>query len=345
MTAEKPLLAALKGEVRPTPPLWLMRQAGRYLPEYREQRAKSPSFLDFCYNPAQAAEVTMQPIRRFHFDAAILFSDILVIPDALGQKVSFETGHGPQLEPIETPQDMARLSETENMARLAPVLETVDRVKTALPADVALIGFCGAPFTVASYMIAGHGTPDQAPARLFAYRFPEDFARLIDILVAASTRYLIAQIDAGAEVVQIFDSWAGVLPRVEFERWALAPVSEMARRVREARPQARIIAFLRNAGDNFAQVVARVGADGYSLDTCVDPRAALALAPAGVALQGNLDPLALLAGGAALERGVRQILADFEGRPHIFNLGHGVLPQTPIEHVETLVKLVRSPRS
>lgn len=320
-----------------------MRQAGRYLPEYREIRAKAASFLDFCYNPAAAAEVTLQPVRRFGFDAAILFSDILVIPDALGIKVSFETGSGPNLEPIETPEGLSRLAETFDAEKLAPVFETIDRVKSALPSAVAFIGFCGAPWTVASYMIAGHGTPDQAPARLFAYRHPQAFAHLIDRLVDASVSYLIRQIDAGVEVVQIFDSWAGVLPMLEFERWVLAPLCKIISEVKTQRPKALVIAFVRGAGTHLSVVTRTLNADAYGLDTVVDPiwaKAQTQMAP----LQGNLDPLALLAGGDALVRETGHILRAFEGQPHIFNLGHGILPQTPIEHVETLIKLVRQGR-
>ena len=217
----KSFLAALGGTRQKTPPIWLMRQAGRYLPEYREIRSKAPSFLDFCYSPALATEATLQPIRRFGFDAAILFSDILVIPDALGQSVSFESGEGPRLKPIETSADLAALREAPDWSRLAPVFETVARARQSLPAETALIGFCGAPWTVASYMIAGRGTPDQAPARLLAYREPKLFAALIDRLVEASAAYLLRQIEAGAEAVQIFDSWSGVLPPAEFERWCL----------------------------------------------------------------------------------------------------------------------------
>ncbi len=226
--ARGPFLSALKGHVADRPPLWLMRQAGRYLPEYRALRATAPSFLDFCYTPTLAAEATLQPIRRFGFDAAILFSDILVVPDALGQVVSFEAGHGPRLAPLAGAQDIAGLRDEVDMARLAPVFETVERVKGDLPSSTDLIGFCGAPWTVASYMVAGQGTPDQAPARLFAYRHPDLFQTLIDRLVAASIDYLAAQAKAGVDAVQIFDSWAGVLPTLEYERWCLAPVRAIA---------------------------------------------------------------------------------------------------------------------
>lgn len=343
MSDEKALIAALRGKAHPVPPMWLMRQAGRYLPEYRELRAKAKSFLDFCYTPAMAAEVTLQPIRRFHFDAAILFSDILVIPDAMGQTVSFETGSGPRLDPIETPEGVSRLGAFD-VEKLSPVFETIERVKGALPSDVAFIGFCGAPWTVASYMIAGHGTPDQAPARLFAFRHRAAFAKLIDRLVEASVEYLLRQIDAGVEVVQIFDSWAGVLPANEFESWSAQPIARMVAALKAQRPDVPVIAFVRGADAQLPALTRSLGADGYGLDTALDPKWAAAQTATNVCLQGNLDPLALIAGGDALDREVDSILAAFKDRPHIFNLGHGILPQTPIDHVERLMARVRGGR-
>ncbi|PWB84522.1 MAG: uroporphyrinogen decarboxylase [Methylocystaceae bacterium] len=341
MGDEKALIAVLRGETRPAPPIWLMRQAGRYLPEYRALRAKAGSFLETCYTPSIAAEITLQPIRRFGFDAAILFSDILVVPDALGQKVSFESGSGPKLEPIETPDHLNRLAETFDVERLSPVFETIDRVKSALPADVAFIGFCGAPWTVASYMIAGQGTPDQAPARLFAYRHPDAFARLIDKLVDASIAYLARQIAAGVEVVQLFDTWAGVLPPSEFDKWVVAPLQKIVAGLKEKRRDVPVIAFVRGAGAHLPDLAARLGADGLGLDTSIDPKWAADRVSNNVALQGNLDPLALLAGGESLDRQIDSILRVFEGRPHIFNLGHGILPETPLEHVSRLIERVR----
>lgn len=341
MKDEKPLLSVLRGQKTAISPLWLMRQAGRYLPEYREIRAKAGNFLEFCYSPAAAAEATLQPIRRFGFDAAILFSDILVIPDALGQKVSFVNGEGPRLEPIETPDDFSRLSESLHFGRLAPVFETIDRVRGALPPQTTFIGFCGAPWTVASYMIAGQGTSDQAPARLFAYRYPEAFAILIDRLAEASIGYLLRQIDAGVEVVQIFDSWAGVLPAHEFENWVFSPVRKIVSAIKSERPGTPIIAFVRGAETHLTRLVAELGADAYGLDTAADPVWAARETAGRAVLQGNLDPLALLAGGEALDREVAGILRAFKGHPHIFNLGHGILPQTPIAHVERLVDLIR----
>ena len=337
----KTFLAALNGERQAGPPMWLMRQAGRYLPDYREIRATARSFIDFCYTPALATEATLQPIRRFGFDAAILFSDILVMPDALGQSVSFESGEGPRLTPIETAEDFARLRIEPDWSRLAPVFETVQRVKAALPAETALIGFCGAPWTVASYMIAGHGTPDQAPARLFAFRHPEIFSALIDRLADASADYLLRQIEAGAEAVQIFDSWSGVLPPAEFERWCVAPIVRLVNRLKRAAPHTPIIAFPRGAATHLGKFAAVEGLSGIGLDTAVEPKTAAAMLPAHLALQGNLDPLALIAGGRALDENIDRCLQGFEGRAHIFNLGHGILPETPLAHVEQLMKRVR----
>ncbi len=339
-TTDSRLLSVLDGRRADPPPVWLMRQAGRYLPEYREIRASSASFLDFCYTPRLATEATLQPIRRFGFDAAILFSDILVVPDALGQVVSFEAGHGPRLEPIVNGEDLARLRSTPDMDRLAAVLETVGRVRAALGPETALIGFCGAPWTVASYMIAGRGTPDQAPARLFAYRTPALFQILIDRLVDASITYRSSQIEAGVDAVQIFDSWAGVLPTLEYERWCAAPVRAVVAGVRARHPTARIIGFPRANGQQLLHAVAG-GVSALSLDTSVDPAWAHAALPPGLPVQGNLDPLALLAGGAGLDRAVDHIRGCFAGRPHVFNLGHGILPETPIAHVEQLLRRIR----
>jgi uroporphyrinogen decarboxylase len=319
-----------------------MRQAGRYLPEYREIRARFPTFLDFCYAPKIAAEATLQPIRRFGFDAAILFSDILVVPDALGQKVSFEVNEGPRLDPIESEADFAKLHPSIDLERLAPVFETIGLIKAALPAETALIGFCGAPWTVASYMIAGRGTPDQAPARVFAYRQPALFQRVIDRLVEGSIDYLARQIEVGAEAVQIFDTWAGVLPAGEYERWCLAPIKAIAAGVRRRHPGARVIGFPKGIGPRLDDFAAETGVDALGLDSAVDPHWAAHNLPRAKALQGNLDPLALLAGGAALEASAARILAAFRGRPHIFNLGHGILQQTPVAHVEALMRQIRA---
>ena len=337
----KKLLRVLSGHKESVPPIWLMRQAGRYLPEYRELRAKSASFLEFCYTPAFAAEATLQPIRRFGFDAAILFSDILVVPDAFGQKVSFEAGNGPRLAPIKDATDLGQLREVIDLEHLGPVFETIERVKASLPPEVAFIGFCGAPWTVASYMIAGHGTLDQAPARLFAYRHPDLFQELIDRLVVGSIAYLAAQVEAGVELVQIFDSWAGVLPQAEFARWCVAPVKAIVEGLRARCGTVKVIGFPRGAASHLTDFLAQTGADALSLDTAVDLAWAQKTIPAADVLQGNLDPLALVAGGRALEDGIARIAGTLEHRPYIFNLGHGILPETPIAHVEALVRQLR----
>ena len=337
----KPFLKVMDGEACFPPPVWLMRQAGRYLPEYRALRAKVPSFLDFCYTPALAAEATLQPVRRFGFDAAILFSDILVIPDALGQTVAFEPNEGPKLDPILTAEDFAKLNGRIDFGRLSPVFETIERVKTTLPAETALIGFCGAPWTLACYMIAGKSTPDQAPARLFAYRHRDLFQGLIDRLVQASIDYLARQIEAGVEAVQIFDTWAGVLPFAEFERWCLMPVEAIVTGLRLHRKNARVIGFPKGVGHHLMDFAARTGVNALGLDSSADPRWAAKTFDRSLVLQGNLDPLALAAGGPALETGVRRILSVFRGRPHIFNLGHGVLPHTPVQHIELMLEFLR----
>jgi len=335
------IFRVLNGEAVSPPPVWLMRQAGRYLVEYRQLRAKARSFLDLCYTPKLAAEATLQPIRRFGFDAGIIFSDILVVPDAFGQKVSFETGGGPKLEPISNAAGLGRLREKVDLDRLAPVFDAVRRVKEAAP-ETPLIGFCGAPFTLASYMIAGQGTPDQAPARLLAYRDPDLFQALIDRLVAGSIDYLLGQIDAGVDLVQIFDSWAGALAPSEFESWCVAPLKTIIEGVRARHPEKKIIAFPRRAGLSIVDFAARTGADALGLDETIDPVAAAKRIEASTVLQGNLDPLALVAGGRALQEGTERILSAFAGRPHIFNLGHGILPETPVAHVEALLGQIRA---
>jgi uroporphyrinogen decarboxylase len=337
----KPFLKVLNGEACFPPPVWLMRQAGRYLPEYQALRAEAPSFLDFCYTPALAAEATLQPVRRFGFDASILFSDILVVPDALGQKVAFEPDEGPRLDPISTAEDFAKLNARIDCRRLIPIFETIQLVKTRLPVDVALIGFCGAPWTLACYMIAGKSTPDQAPARLFAYRHRDLFQSLIDRLVQASIDYLAWQIEAGVEAVQIFDTWAGVLPFAEFERWCLMPVEAIVTGLRLRHKDTRVIGFPKGAGHHLMDFAARTGVNALGLDSSADPRWAAKTFDRALVLQGNLDPFALAAGGLALETGVRQILSAFRGRPHIFNLGHGVLPHTPIQHIELMLDFLR----
>ena len=323
------------------PPVWFMRQAGRYLPEYRELRAKAGSFLDLCFTPEWAAEVTLQPIRRFHFDAAILFSDILVVPHALGRTVTFEVGEGPRLEPLDDAAKLGTLAASADDEVFAPVYEAVRRVKAALPAGVALLGFCGAPWTVATYMVAGRGTPDQAPARILAYREPEGFARMIDILVEVSSRYLVEQLKAGADAVQIFDTWAGVLPPAEFARWSIAPTRAIIENVRREIPDGKIIGFPRGAGASLGAYVDQVPVNALSLDWTAEPAFVRERIQSRVAVQGNLDPLVLLAGGAALNRAVDDILENYGRGPLIFNLGHGILPETPIAHVEQTLRRIR----
>jgi uroporphyrinogen decarboxylase len=337
----KPLLDVLAGNRQAVPPVWLMRQAGRYLPEYRELRAQAGSFLDLVFNPRLAAEVTLQPVRRFGFDAAILFSDILVVPHALGQKVSFGIGEGPQLEPLEDRQAFDRLRQHIDHDVLAPIYETIGLVKAALPTNVALLGFCGAPWTVATYMVAGHGTDDQSPARLFAYRDANSFADLIDILVQASASYLVRQFAAGVDAVQIFDTWAGVLPPDEFDRWCIEPTQELIDEVREQVPEAKIIGFPRGAGTALTRYVTQVPVDALGLDWTIDRIFARDNLQPNMPIQGNLDPLVLVAGGPALDQAVDAVLDAFASGPLIFNLGHGILPQTPIAHVEQMLARVR----
>lgn len=341
LPVNKLLLNVLEGQSVPTPPVWMMRQAGRYLPEYRELRAKAGSFLDLCFNPDWAADVTLQPIRRFGFDAAILFSDILVIPLALGQAVTFEAGEGPRLPALKNAADIAALKPTADQTVLDPIYQTIAKVKASLPSNVTFLGFCGAPWTVATYMIAGQGTPDQAPARMFAYEHRADFQALIDRLVQASIDYLTRQFFAGVDAVQLFDSWAGVLPAEEFERWCVAPAAQIVEGVRRNVPRAKVIGFPRGVGDLLTRYTDKVAVDAVSLDWTADRQKVRAETNGRIALQGNLDPLALLAGGAALDEAVDAILADLNGAPFIFNLGHGILPQTPIAHVERMLARVR----
>jgi uroporphyrinogen decarboxylase len=319
-----------------------MRQAGRYLPEYRSIRERTESFLALCFDPKLAAEITLQPVRRFGFDAAILFSDILVVPHALGQHVSFESGEGPRLDALAEPGDLRRLSADLDHNALAPVYETIARVKEQLPESVALLGFCGAPWTVATYMVAGHGSADQRVARLFAYRYPEAFAELIELLVGSSIAYLAKQFEAGVDAVQIFDTWAGVLPPDEFRKWCTEPTARIARGLAQQRPGARIIGFPRGAGTELPGYLAAVPVHAVGLDWTVELGFARDRIQSLRPVQGNLDPLALLAGGTVLDRAVDSILQAFSNGPFIFNLGHGVLPDTPVENVARLIERVRS---
>jgi uroporphyrinogen decarboxylase len=339
--APKPILEVLSGNRQQIPPVWFMRQAGRYLPEYRALRERAGSFLKLCFTPELAAEVTLQPIRRFNFDAAILFSDILVVPHALGRHVTFEAGEGPRLEPLDDASKIKTLRTEADASVLASVYEAVRLVKRDLPPHAALIGFCGAPWTVATYMIAGCGTPDQAPARIFAYAQPEAFARLIDILVDVSADYLIEQIEAGAEAVQIFDTWAGVLPAREFLRWCIEPVRRIVETVRREIPDAKIIGFPRGAGASLPRYLEKVLVDAVSIDWTAEPGFVREHVQRRVAVQGNLDPIVLLAGGDALDRAVEDVLTNYAGAPFIFNLGHGILPETPIAHVERTLQRIR----
>lgn len=337
------IMDVLNGKKFEKPPVWLMRQAGRYLPEYREIRKQAGSFLEVCYNPELAIEVSIQPIRRFGFDASILFSDILVVPDALGREVRFVEGEGPRLEPIDA-AEIAKLVEAYDrdaaLAHLKPVLETVSGLRGELPKETTLLGFCGAPWTVATYMIAGRGTPDQAPARLFSYSNPDAFARLLELLSDISADYLISQLKAGADAVQIFDSWAGVLGEKDFERWCIAPVKRLVDRVRKELPDAKIIGFPKGAGEFYSTYRQKTGVNALGLDWTVSNSLGRSLQKEG-AVQGNLDPMKIIAGGKALDSGIDDILEAFGNGPHIFNLGHGITPQAPISHVEQLVKRIR----
>jgi uroporphyrinogen decarboxylase len=341
---KKPILEVLSGARALPPPVWLMRQAGRYLPEYRATRERAGGFLGLVFTPELAAEVTLQPIRRFGFDAAILFSDILVIPHALGQKVRFAVGEGPMLDPITDRRGFERLASEVDHDVLAPVYETIRIVKKELKPNVALLGFCGAPWTVASYMIAGRGTPDQAPARLFAYRDGPALGALFDVLVEASASYLIRQLEAGADAVQIFDTWAGVLPPEEFAKWCIEPTRRIVAEVRAKVPGAKIIGFPRGAGTLLERYIAEVPVDAVGLDWMIDRNFARERIQKRTPVQGNLDPLALIAGGAALDRSIDAVLKSFGEGPFIFNLGHGILPETPIEHVEQMLARVRAHR-
>jgi len=336
------MLKVLDGSVTAKPPIWFMRQAGRYLPEYREVRAKAGGFVELCLNPDLASEVTLQPIRRFGVDAAIIFSDILIVPYALGVKLWFEDGEGPRLEPVNDRGSVERMSESLDEAITARVYEALNLVRGRLPANVALIGFCGAPWTVASYLIAGRGTADQGPAKRLMHGDEKLFGEIIDRLAGATAQHLIGQIDAGAEVVQIFDTWAGSLSAAEFEKWSVAPMVKIVNAVRAARPTARVILFPKGVNsDGVERIVTEARADAVSLDANADRVGLRRRLDGRCGLQGNLAPEVLLAGGAAMDREVDQILEDFRGARHIFNLGHGILKETPIEHVEQMIARVR----
>ncbi|OIR00762.1 uroporphyrinogen decarboxylase [mine drainage metagenome] len=338
----KAFLRALAGETVTPPPFWLMRQAGRYLPEYREVRAGCRGFLDLCYSPDKATEVTLQPLRRYGFSAAILFSDILVVPDALGQAVAFKEGEGPKLPPIRDGKALAKLSLEGFASHLAPVFETVSRLSKAIPAETALIGFAGAPWTVATYMVEGSGSKDFIETKKLAYGQPDVFKALIDLLVQATGDYLITQIDHGAEAIQLFDSWAGVLPEDEFEKWVIAPTQRLVERLKRERPGIPVIGFPRGAGALLLPYVEKTGVDAVSLDTGVPLEWAAKMLQPKVTVQGNLDPILLITGGEAMDRAIDRILSTLGRGPFIFNLGHGILPSTPPEHVARLAERVKA---
>lgn len=340
-TSKKTILRVLDGEKISPPPIWLMRQAGRYLPEYKQTRAEAGSFLDLCYNPELASEVTLQPIRRFGFDGSILFSDILVIPDALGQPLWFVEGEGPRLEPI-TEKTFADLDLNRLHTHLKPVYETVVRVKEELPEETTFLGFCGAPWTVATYMVAGKGTTDQGPARRLAGSNPALFGQLIDLLVEASSQYLIKQFNSGVDAVQVFDTWAGVLSPDDFDKWCVQPVKKIIQAVRQEVPDARFIGFPKGAGTKLMHFCTQTNVNAVGLDWTIDIPSTLAQLPKGIASQGNLDPVKLVTGGEGLDQAIDKVLEGFKDHPHIFNLGHGITPDVPLSHVERLINRVRS---
>jgi uroporphyrinogen decarboxylase len=336
-----PLLRVLEGTRQSPPPIWMMRQAGRYLPEYRKIRERLGSFLDLCFTPDLAAEVTLQPVRRFPLDAAILFSDILVVPYALGQKLQFTAGEGPQLSPVMDVGKISRLPGRIDLEPLAPVFETIRLVRAELPPETALLGFCGAPWTLATYMVAGSSSSDHAAARLLAYREPKAFAKLIDRLTKASIDYLVEQLRAGVDAVQIFDSWAGILPPDQFQDWCVTPARKIAAAVRKQCPGAKIIGFARGAGTLLERYADQVPVDAVGLDWMIDLTFAREQIQARRPVQGNLDPLALVVGGDVLDSAVDTVVNAFAAKPFIFNLGHGILPETPIGHVERMIARVR----
>ena len=336
----KPLLRALGGEALTPPPWWLMRQAGRYLPEYRAIRARAKDFVEMCLTPTVAAELTLQPVRRYHMDGAILFSDILMLPHALGQKLSFREGEGPILEPIESYADINRLKPGETMSRLEPVFEAVQRVAAALDPRTSLIGFAGSPWTVATYMVEGGVSKDFRRVKSWAHRDADGFGALIDLLVEGTIDVLAAQMAAGAEVVQLFDSWAGILPESAFGRWVIEPTRQIVLALKRRFPDHPIIGFSRGAGLLYERYITETGVDGIGLDAMVPAGYARARLQQLATVQGNLDPVLLIVGGTALETAVKELCRTFAGGPFVFNLGHGVLPETPPENVEMLARLL-----
>ncbi|MCJ9429865.1 uroporphyrinogen decarboxylase [Kordiimonas marina] len=338
----KILLETLKGNPGERVPFWFMRQAGRYLPEYREVRATAPSFMDFCYDPAKATEVTLQPIRRYGMDGAILFADILVVPDALGQKVWFESGKGPQLDPVREEDAFSKLSFGHFHDRAAPVYETVGRLRASLPAEVTLLGFAGAPWTVATYMVEGAGSKDHAAARQLGYGNPALFDKMLQLLVDATASYLIRQIEAGADAVQIFDSWAAALPEPAFEKWVIAPTKAIVDKVKRAHPETPIIGFPRLAGAMLPRFVEETGVDAVSLDTGVPLGWARDEIQSKVCVQGNLDPHLVVSGGQPMVDEANRILENLKGGAHVFNLGHGFVPETLPENVGLLADTIKN---
>ena len=341
IAAERKVMRVLAGESLFPPPIWVMRQAGRYLPEYRATRAEAGGFLDLCYTPKLATEVTLQPIRRYGFDAAILFSDILVVPDALGRKVAFQEGEGPVLEPL----DLARVGDLDPDAidgRLQPVYEAIELIRAALPRETTFLGFCGAPWTVATYMIAGRGTSDQAPARKAALTDPESFARLIDVLTRASIRYLAEQVRRGVDAVQIFDTWAGVLDEAEFRRWVIEPTRRIVAGLRAIHPKVRVIGFPKGTQASLATYVAETGVDAVGIDWTMPHAFAREHIQSKVAVQGNLDPMRVVVGGKALDEGVDRVLEGLGQGRLIFNLGHGITPDADPANMARLVERVRA---
>nr|WP_066647796.1 uroporphyrinogen decarboxylase [Sphingomonas sp. CCH10-B3] len=339
LSVPKPLLATLKGKRHERRPIWLMRQAGRYLPEYRALRAEKGGFLDLVNDSDAAAEVTIQPLRRFDFDAAILFSDILMVPSAMGQDLRFGAGEGPELKPALVDHALATLEAVP--ARLDPVYATVRKVAAQLAPTTTFLGFAGSPWTVATYMVAGHGSKDQAETRRYAYRDPQAFAEIIDAITAVTVEYLVEQFAAGVDAVQLFDSWAGSLSPQQFEDWVIAPNRAIVEQLRARVPGATIIGFPKGAGAKLVAYAQETGVDALGLDETLDPVWANAVLPAGLPVQGNLDPLALVTGGETLDHAIDRVLGAFPERPHVFNLGHGILQDTPIAHVEALVERVR----
>lgn len=335
----KSILSVIAGDKPDVAPMWLMRQAGRYLPEYRALRADKGGFLELVYDSDAAAEITLQPIRRFGFDAAILFSDILIVPHAMGQRLWFETGEGPRLAPTCDMVDPD--SFTPDWSRFEAIYDTVRKVAAALPGETAFLGFAGSPWTIATYMVAGQGSRDQSVTRRLAYADPGRFQAIINAIVDASVTYLSGQVQAGVEAVQLFDSWAGSLSPAQFERWVIAPNAAIVERLRALHPEIPVIGFPKGAGGKLPAYARETGVQAIGLDETIDPVWAHANLPEGLPVQGNLDPLALIAGGAEMHDAAARVLDAFATRPHIFNLGHGILPDTPVDHVAALLKQVR----